>query len=123
MNTENLSGRIERELLEKVWEKFKGKTKTDSYRAAFLCALDCNTREHTTPLASGESVTQQDVMEEVVKLLDVREKALLQQIETLKEGMTVLNNNIKKINPSSNVEDRLAEMQHNIDTLSGMIPN
>ena len=119
MDKENLSGRIERDLLEKVWERFPGANKTESYRSAFLAALDCNTREHVPTVGLSESVTQN----EVIELLDVREKALTHEIDKLKEGMKVLNDNIKKVPSSSNVEERLNELQHNIDTLSGMILN
>ena len=145
MNKENLSGRVEKDLLEKVREKFPGANKTESYRAAFLAALDCNTREHVSTVGLEESVTQRlEALEEkcntvghtspkglgdivtqteVIQMLDVREKALTQEIDKLKEGMRVLNDNLKKSSSSSNVEERLNELQHNIDTLSGMILN
>ena len=145
MNKENLSGRVEKDLLEKVREKFPGANKTESYRAAFLAALDCNTREHVSTVGLEKSVTQRlEALEEkcntvghtppkglgdivtqteVIQILDVREKALTQEIDKLKEGMKVLNDNIKKVSSSSNVEERLNELQHNIDTLSGMILN
>ena len=145
MNKENLSGRVEKDLLEKVREKFPGANKTESYRAAFLAALECNTREHVSTVGLEESVTQRlEALEEkcntvghtspkglgdivtqteVIQILDVREKALTQEIDKLKEGMKVLNDNIKKVSSPSNVEERLDELQHNIDTLSGMILN
>ena len=156
MNKENLSGRVEKDLLEKVRKKFPGANKTESYRAAFLAALDCNTREHVSTVGLEESVTQRlEALEEkcntvghtspkglgdivtqteVIQILDVREKALTQEIDKLKEGMRVLNDNLKKVSSSaspkeahettpSNVEERLNELQHNIDTLSGLILN
>jgi len=58
MDKENLSGRVEKDLLERVRNKFPAGNKTESYRAAFIAALDCNTREHVPTVGLDESVTQ-----------------------------------------------------------------
>lgn len=68
---ENLSGRVELSILKRIWNTYPAKNKTESYKLAFLAALDCNTGEHTSPLGSGDFVTQkEDPTGEPVDIVD-----------------------------------------------------
>ena len=58
--------------------------------------------EETTQLPPMDYIT----MDDVVKVIDVREKALLSEIDKLKKGMSTLQDNIKKLYAAKDNEPR-----------------
>ncbi len=104
MDKGELSGRIDKEILEKVWAKFPG-TKTESYKAALLASLDCDTLGHTPPLALDDSVIQ--IINQRIEALERRDtrghgetkglENIVTQIDTLQQEMEELHQQMRVV--------------------------